>query len=90
MDWKLFSATFITIFVAELGDKTQFAAVAASSRASSIVPVWLAVVLALALAGTMGVWGGRLIAQFLNPDHMKWISGSLFIAIGIWTLLKKD
>lgn len=89
MDWKLFSATFITIFVAELGDKTQFAAVAASSRATSVFPVWLAVVLALALAGSLGVWGGKLLSQFLNPDHMKWISGGLFIAIGIWTLMKK-
>ena len=90
MDWKLFSATFATIFIAELGDKTQFAAVAASSRATSIVPVWLAVVLALALAGTLGVFAGRMLSEFLNPLHMKWISGALFIAMGVWILVRKD
>ena len=41
MDWKVFSATFLTIFIAEIGDKTQFAAVAAASQAKSTISVLL-------------------------------------------------
>jgi len=90
MNWQLFLTTFVTIFLAELGDKTQFAAVAASSEApGSTREVWLAVVLALGLAGTIGVLAGRLLAQFMNPDVMRYVSGGLFILVGCWVLFKK-
>ncbi len=56
MDWKPFITTFATIFLAELGDKTQFAAVAAAAKSESTWEVLLAVVLALSVAGTVGVW----------------------------------
>ncbi len=90
MDWKLFAATFTTIFLAELGDKTQFAAIAASAQSKSVWEILLAVVLALAVAGTMGVLVGKYLAQILNPDVMKYVSGGLFIAMGIWILFKGD
>ncbi len=86
MDWKLFAATFGAIFLAELGDKTQFAAIAAAAGARSLWEVWLAVVLALALAGTLGVVFGRLLAAFVNPDVMRYLAGGLFVGIGIWIL----
>lgn len=88
MDLKLFWTTFVTIFLAELGDKTQFAAIAASSQATSIKEVLLAVVLALGLAGALGVLAGQFLAGLLSPLLMRWISGGLFIAVGVWTLLK--
>ncbi len=86
MDWKVFATTFGTIFVAELGDKTQFAAVAASAGTSSKISVLLGVVLALSLAGVLGVAFGGVLGQWLSPDSMKWISGILFIAVGGWIL----
>jgi putative Ca2+/H+ antiporter (TMEM165/GDT1 family) len=89
VDWKIFASTFAVIFFAELGDKTQFATLAASARTGSTVSVWLAVVLALAAAGTIGVLAGRLLGEFLSPHVLKWVSGVLFIAIGIWVLAAK-
>lgn len=86
MDWKLFVTTFVTIFLAELGDKTQFAAVAASAQSKSVLEVLLAVVLALAFAGALGVLAGKFLAAFLDPQWMRIISGSLFLAIGVWVL----
>lgn len=86
MDWKLFLTTFTTIFIAELGDKTQFAAIAASSRTRSVTEVLLGVVLGLALAGTLGVVAGQVLANVLDPSWMKWISGCAFIAVGVWVL----
>lgn len=88
MDWKLFLSTFVTIFLAEVGDKTQFAAVAASAGSSSTKEVLLAVVLALGTAGAIGVVFGRLLAQFINPVTMRYVSGGLFIVVGLWILLR--
>lgn len=87
MDWKVFSTTFLTIFIAELGDKTQFAAVAASAGSTSKLSVLAGVVLALAFAGILGVAAGSIIGSFLSPDVMKWVSGGLFVTIGLWILV---
>lgn len=86
MDWKLFAATFAAIFLAELGDKTQFAAIAAGAGAKSMLEVWLAVVLALALAGTLGVVFGRALSAYLNPDVLRYLSAGMFFFVGAWLL----
>lgn len=90
MDWPIFFSTFLTIFLAEMGDKTQFAALAAGSKTSSTMTVWLAVVLALGLAGTLGVFFGKVLGQFINPEYLKYVSGGLFIVIGIYILVQKN
>lgn len=87
MDWKLFLTTFITIFLAELGDKTQFAAIAAGSKSDSIGLVLLAVVLALGLAGALGVLFGKFLSSMINPIYMNYLSGGLFIIVGLWILI---
>lgn len=89
MDWKIFTSTFVAIFIAEMGDKTQFAALAASAQTKSTLSVLLAVVLALGLAGALGVIFGKFIGAYVSPEHTKYLSGILFIAMGIWILLGK-
>ena len=86
MDWKMFAATFATIFIAELGDKTQFAAIAASAQSKNLLATLLAVVLALAFAGTLGVLFGRILAVFITPELIRYVSGTLFILVGIWVI----
>ena len=87
MDWKTFGTTFVTIFLAEMGDKTQFVALAASARTRSTAAVLAAVILALALASILGVLAGRILGQWLNPSVMRWVSGLLFVVVGIWILV---
>jgi putative Ca2+/H+ antiporter (TMEM165/GDT1 family) len=89
MDWSVFWATFATIFVAEIGDKTQFAAMAAASQSKTVLPVLLATVLALSLAGAIGVGFGSVLGRFIDPEKMKIISGVLFILMGTWIILKR-
>ena len=89
MDWSIFSATFLTIFIAEFGDKTQFAAMAAASHSKSTYSVLLATILALALSGVIGVAAGSLLGKFIDPQKMKYISGIAFIVMGTWILIKK-
>jgi putative Ca2+/H+ antiporter (TMEM165/GDT1 family) len=75
VDWKIFAGTFVTIFLTEMGDKTQFAALAASSQSKSTMTVMLA-----------GVLFGKFLGNILHPEIMKYFSGVLFILIGIWVL----
>lgn len=89
MNWSVFSATFVTIFLAELGDKTQFAAIAVSAQSRSTLAVLLGTVLALCCAGTLGVALGAVVGKWIDPSKMKYVSGSVFILMGIWILLKK-
>lgn len=89
MNWQLFLTTFVTIFLAEMGDKTQFAALAASAQTKDTKSVMIAVVLGLALAGVLGVIGGRVLGEFINPSVLKWVSGCLFIVVGVWVLTAK-
>ncbi len=90
MDWKIFISTFITIFIAEIGDKTQFSAMAIASESKSFYSVLLAVVLALSLAGLLGVMAGSVLGKFVNPAKIKFISGPLFILIGVWILSSRN
>ena len=86
MEFKLFLTTFLTIFIAEIGDKTQFAAMAAAAQSKSLIPVWLGVVLGLALAGTIGVFAGRILAEWLNPQVMRYAAAAAFFVMGGWIL----
>ena len=90
MDCKIFASTFVTIFLAEMGDKTQFAALAASSQTRSTLTVLFAVILALGLAGALGVLFGRYLGALLSPQTMRYVSGTLFILVGIWVLTAKN
>lgn len=72
-----------------MGDKTQFAALAASSQTKSTMTVLVAVVLALGLAGVLGVLFGKFLGNLLSPQMMRYVSGALFILVGIWVLANK-
>jgi len=89
MDLKLLATVFASVFVAELGDKTQlatmlFSAEAADSRAT----VFLAASAALVVATAIGVLAGGFVAQHVSPATLKVVAGAGFIAIGAWTLLR--
>ena len=88
MDLRLFGTVFSTIFVAELGDKTQLATLLYASDASHPkLTVFAASATALILTSALGVLAGSLVAQYVSPDVVRWVAGLGFIAVGIWVLL---
>lgn len=89
MDWKLFLTTFSTVFVAELGDKTQFASLLLAAQNKSWISVLLGSILALSLAATIGVCAGHFLGQFVSPKVLKYVSGTLFMAVGLMILIKQ-
>jgi len=89
MDWKLLCTVFATIFVAEIGDKTQLATLLyASGAEASKLTVFLGASLALILTSALGVLVGAMLSQHLNPKYLAWVAGVGFIAVGIWTIVK--
>ena len=91
MDLKLFATVFGTIFVAELGDKTQLATVLYASNASHPkLTVFAASAAALVLTSALGVLAGSLVAETVNPRIVRWIAGLGFIAVGAWVLVAHE
>ena len=87
MDLKALIAIFGTVFLAELGDKTQLATMLfAANRANSAWLVFAAASLALVAAGALAVLVGNVLAQHVNTRHLMIAAGLGFIVIGLWTL----
>lgn len=78
---------FLTVFLAELGDKTQLATVLyAAESGRSPWMVFAAASLALVCSSAVGVLAGHYAAAMLQQLPLKLIAGIGFILIGIWTL----
>lgn len=89
MDLKALATVFVSIFLAELGDKTQLATLLfASDYAVSKLTIFVAASAALVLATGIGVLAGGFVSQHVSPAALKVVAGAGFIVIGLWTLLR--
>jgi len=89
MDWKLLMIVFGTVFLAELGDKTQLATLLfAADRDVNKWLVFAGASLALIATSALGVLGGALISQYISARTLQIFAGAGFIVIGAWTLLR--
>ncbi|MBI2415961.1 MAG: TMEM165/GDT1 family protein [Candidatus Kerfeldbacteria bacterium] len=87
---KIFITAFVTIFLAELGDKTQIATLLfAANKDHNKWVVFLGAALALVLTSAIGVILGSTLSNYVNEKTLKMIGGAGFIIVGIWTLLAK-
>ncbi len=83
IDWNLLGLSFITVFLAELGDKSQFAAIALSGSAKSAKAVFFGSVTALILASLIGVLIGEGTAQILPTRVTKILAAIGFAVMAI-------
>ena len=89
MDLKLFFTIFWTVFLAELGDKTQLATMLfATDRQKSGFMVFVAASLALILATAIAILFGSVVSKYLDTRYLSWIAGVGFIIVGIWTIFR--
>lgn len=89
MDWKIFATIFATVFIAELGDKTQLATMLfATDKEVSRLTVFVAASLALIATSALGVFAGAVMSNLLNPKYLAQGAGVLFIVIGLFMLVK--
>src|SRR5215467_351686 len=89
MDLKTLSTVFTSVFIAELGDKTQLATMLfASDKDTSKLTVFAGAALALVVTSAIGVAAGSAISHYVSEKTLQYIAGLGFITIGIWTLIK--
>ena len=89
MDWKIFLTVFDSVFIAELGDKTQLATMLfAADKEVSRTTVFLAASAALVVASGLGVLAGSVLTQMISEKILHYVAGAGFIVIGVFTLLR--
>jgi putative Ca2+/H+ antiporter (TMEM165/GDT1 family) len=83
MDLKAMWPIFLSVLLAELGDKTQIAALTfTAGRAAGRLEIFLAASLALVFATLVAVLAGDLIARVAPPKALKILAGTAFLAMG--------
>jgi putative Ca2+/H+ antiporter (TMEM165/GDT1 family) len=87
---RAYAIVFASVFLAELGDKTQLATLLfATDGALSRVGVLTAAAAALVVSTALAVAAGSLLMAWLDPRHLRTIAAVGFLAIGLWMLVRR-
>jgi putative Ca2+/H+ antiporter (TMEM165/GDT1 family) len=87
INWKIFATIFVSVFIAELGDKTQLATMLfAADKDVSKWMVFAAASTALIVATAIGVLVGSFLSAYIDEKILSYIAGTGFIIIGTYTL----
>jgi putative Ca2+/H+ antiporter (TMEM165/GDT1 family) len=89
MDWRVFLTTFGVIFLAEMGDKTQLAAMTMSVQTKKPWAVFIGSAIALTAVSAIGVIVGSVVGNYIPLEWIKRAAAVAFIVIGILILLDK-
>jgi Ca2+/H+ antiporter, TMEM165/GDT1 family len=89
MDWKVFGTAFATLFLAEIGDKTQLAVITMTAGTDAKVAVFLGAITALITVTLLGVLVGGVLTQYVPAEWLQRIVAAAFIVIGVLMLLGK-
>jgi putative Ca2+/H+ antiporter (TMEM165/GDT1 family) len=89
MDWKIIIATFGTIFLAELADKTQLVGIGMSAKSGKPFSVWLGSITAYIVVTAISVVIGATLGKYIKPEFIRYSGAFLFIIIGALIFLGK-
>lgn len=89
MDFRVLMTTFGIIFLAEMGDKTQLAAMTMAAQTKKPWAVFIGASLALAAVSALGVVVGGVIGDYVPLEWVKRVAAVAFILIGVLMLLGK-
>ena len=81
---SIFITTFTTIFIAELGDKTQIATLMLSAESGKPIIVFLGSSLALISSSVVGVLIGKWLSKKISPSKFEFFAGNLMILISVF------
>jgi putative Ca2+/H+ antiporter (TMEM165/GDT1 family) len=81
--WGIFASTFITIFLAEIGDKTQLTTLLMTAESQKPWVVFLGAGSALVTTSFLGVWVGRWLARRISPQTLERSAGITLLVIAL-------
>jgi putative Ca2+/H+ antiporter (TMEM165/GDT1 family) len=84
--WVIFSSTFLTIFLAEMGDKTQLVTLLMSAESQSPWIVFIGAALALIATSLIGVVLGYWLSKKLTPKILDLSVAILLLMITVWLM----
>jgi len=82
--FSILITSFSTIFLAELGDKTQIATLMLSAQSGRPIIIFTAAALALISTSLLGVLVGQWIAKKLPRQRFTLVSGIIMLSLGIY------
>jgi putative Ca2+/H+ antiporter (TMEM165/GDT1 family) len=86
MDWRLLGLSFVMVFLSELGDKSQLAAITLGGNARSPRIAFLGIASGLVFTSFLGVLLGEGVSQVLPTYLLKAIAAIGFATMGLWLL----
>jgi putative Ca2+/H+ antiporter (TMEM165/GDT1 family) len=89
VDWRVVAAAFSAIFLAEMGDKTQLAAMTMAASSGFPLSVFVGAAAALTAVSAIGVMVGGALGTYLPVEWIKRAAGVAFVAIGVLMLAGK-
>jgi putative Ca2+/H+ antiporter (TMEM165/GDT1 family) len=90
MDLALLASTFVTVFLAELGDKTQLAIVTISGTSTRPGAVFVGSSLALVLASLLGAAAGGSLSAVIPADGLQLAASAGFLILGLRLIIKSS
>jgi len=89
MDWRLIVSTFALVFVAEMGDKTQLAAISLAATTRRPLSIAAGAIGALAAGTVLAVIVGQLLPEVLPAVWTRRLAGGIFLATGLVMLFRR-
>ena len=83
MDWRLVGTSFLAIFLAELGDKTQVATMSLAAGDDDKGAVLLGASAALVASSILAVLVGAAVSKVVSPQLLRRGAGVIFIVLGV-------
>tara|TARA_Y100001968_G_scaffold113737_1_gene103145 strand:+ start:14121 stop:14477 length:357 start_codon:yes stop_codon:yes gene_type:complete len=80
----IFISTFVSVFIAELGDKTQIATLILSAESGKPLIVFIGAATALICSSLVVVVLGRWLSNSVSQTRINFLTGLLMLTIGIW------
>ncbi|MGJ3247074.1 MAG: TMEM165/GDT1 family protein [Elainellaceae cyanobacterium] len=83
---RVFLSTFLTVFVAEIGDKTQVTTLLMSAESQSPWVVFTGAGVALVLTSLLGVLVGKWLSKRVSIQTLETVTGTILLVIAVLLL----